>query len=229
LDCISLSGLVFIVGAYGSGKSEIAIHLAALHAKKGKKVQLIDMDLVNLYFRTREAREELQNIGVKVVLPDVEYMDADLPIVSPKVLGAFQNPGDLTLVDVGGDPVGATVLASLLYVLKKQPFEVFQVVNPFRPFTTSTAATMRFALEDASHLKVTGLIANPNLLEDTTLEAVQQGAQMMSDISNELHLPCKFIAISEEFKNDFVNNTFSYPVLFLQRYLVPPWLSSGKL
>ncbi|MEJ2038969.1 MAG: cobalamin biosynthesis protein CbiA, partial [Desulfosarcinaceae bacterium] len=50
---LELSGIVIIVGNYGSGKTEVAINLAIDQRRKGKKVCVADLDLVNPYFRTR--------------------------------------------------------------------------------------------------------------------------------------------------------------------------------
>ena len=65
-----INGIVIIVGNYGSGKTETAVNLAATARKQGKTVKIADLDLVNPYFRTREARTPLEEMGIEVVLPD---------------------------------------------------------------------------------------------------------------------------------------------------------------
>ncbi len=108
---IDLDGIVVIVGNYGSGKTEISINLAANRKREGLEVRIADLDLVNPYFRTREARVPLSEMGIDVVLPPKQYLKADLPILSPKIAGMIRQPSQLTLLDVGGNDVGATVLA----------------------------------------------------------------------------------------------------------------------
>jgi ABC-type dipeptide/oligopeptide/nickel transport system ATPase component len=54
---INLSGVVAIVGNYGSGKTEVSINLAVNRKRIGLEVCIADLDLVNPYFRTREARK----------------------------------------------------------------------------------------------------------------------------------------------------------------------------
>ena len=84
---ISLSGIVAIVGNYGSGKTEVAINLAVKRKRAGLDVRIADLDLVNPYFRTREAQNALEALGIKVILPPQEFLHADLPILSPTIAG----------------------------------------------------------------------------------------------------------------------------------------------
>ena len=84
---LDLRGIVIIVGAYGSGKTEVSINLAVYMHQKGVAVRLADLDLVNPYFRTREARDILAEFGIDLVLPPARYMHADLPILTPAVAG----------------------------------------------------------------------------------------------------------------------------------------------
>lgn len=71
---INLSGIVAIVGNYGSGKTEVSVNLAVNRKRAGLDVRLADLDLVNPYFRTREARIQLEALGVEVVLPPEQYL-----------------------------------------------------------------------------------------------------------------------------------------------------------
>ena len=105
--------VLLVVGSYGSGKTEVAVNLAMELALGGRDVQLADLDLVNPYFRSREARELLESAGVHVISPSGAQAFADLPIVLPEIRGLFNPPpGRLSVFDVGGDDVGARALAS---------------------------------------------------------------------------------------------------------------------
>ena len=66
---VHVKGIVVIVGNYGSGKTEVAINLAVNRKRAGLDVRIADLDLVNPYFRTREARKQLAELGIDVVLP----------------------------------------------------------------------------------------------------------------------------------------------------------------
>ena len=44
--------ITLITGHYGSGKTNFAVNLALRQAAEGKKVTVVDLDIVNPYFRT---------------------------------------------------------------------------------------------------------------------------------------------------------------------------------
>jgi len=134
---ISLSGIVGIVGNYGSGKTEVSINLAVNRKRAGLDVRLADLDLVNPYFRTREARGQLEKLGIDVILPPQQYLHADLPVLSPVIAGMIRRTDGLTLLDVGGDDAGAMVLAALADAFKAVDVHLLQVVNPMRPVTST--------------------------------------------------------------------------------------------
>ncbi|MCK5485077.1 MAG: cobalamin biosynthesis protein CbiA, partial [Desulfobacterales bacterium] len=144
---INLTGIVVVVGSYGSGKTEVSINLAVHRKRAGVDVRIADLDLVNPYFRTREAKGPLSEMGIEVVLPPDQYLHADLPILSPLVAGMIRQPAELTLLDVGGDDAGATILATLEDAFKNRLIRVLQVVNPLRPFTETFEGCLKVRKE----------------------------------------------------------------------------------
>jgi len=203
---INLEGIVIIVGNYGSGKTEVAINLAVERKHKGLEVRIADLDLVNPYFRTREARGLFSDLDIDLVLPPEKYMNADLPILTPAVAGMIRHPSQFTLIDVGGDDVGATVLSSLAESLAGKKIRMLQVVNPFRPFTETIEGCLkvREEIESASRLNINGL-------------------------SEKSRLPLEFITASVEYLGEIEIDRFSCPVLPIARQLVPPWKKAEKI
>jgi hypothetical protein len=228
---IDFNGIVIIVGNYGSGKTEIAINLAVHEKLNGKDVKLADLDLVNPYFRTREARKQLQAIGIDVVLPPEQYMTADLPILSPRVAALIRQQEHLAILDAGGDDVGATVLAAMAESLNGRPVKMLQVVNPFRPYTDTVEGCLKICreIETASKMKINGIIGNANLIEDTQLSHIHAGYDFVSKISAESGLPLEFITVAEMLRPEIELNSFSCPVLTIKRQLVPPWRLAESL
>lgn len=222
---INLTGVVVIVGNYGSGKTEVSINLAVHRKRDGMDVRIADLDLVNPYFRTREARGPLSEMGVEIVLPPEQYLQADLPILSPRVAGMIRQPSQLTLLDVGGDGVGATILATLEDELKGKPLRVLQVVNPLRPFTETVEGCLnvRKQIEQASKLAVDGIIGNANLIDETTADDIYDGYDFVNGLCGYSRLPLEFITVSRELLPVVDSRRFACPVLAIERQLVPPW------
>jgi signal recognition particle GTPase len=222
---IDYSGIVVLAGNYGSGKTETAVNLAAACRKTGKSVTIADLDLVNPYFRAREARIPLEAMGIRVVLPDRQYLHADLPILAPAVADILRQPADLTILDAGGDDVGVTVLASLAAVLKDKPVRMLQVINRFRPFTGDAAGCMKIGqeIETAAKIKITGLVSNANLLDDTTVDHICQGYDLVTQVSRQTGLPVEFITAPASIRAQLDPSRFSCPVLTIDRQLPPPW------
>jgi hypothetical protein len=222
---IDLEGIVVIVGNFGSGKTEIAVNLAIDRKRAGIDVRLVDLDLVNPYFRTREARNALRPLGIDLVLPPEAYLHADLPILSPMVAGAIRNPGRLTLIDVGGDPVGARVLSSLADAFRGRHYRMLQVVNPLRPETAAIEGCLeiRRAIETASRLQVTGWIGNANLIDETVPDDIVRGYEFAEKLARASRLPLAFITVPAWLSKRLAAHPFACPVLHIKRQLVPPW------
>jgi hypothetical protein len=227
---ISLNGIVVIVGNYGSGKTEVAINLAVHCKRSGLDVRLADLDLVNPYFRTREARKALEAVGIKVVLPPREYLHADLPILSPAIAGMIRQPDGLTLLDVGGDDAGATVLAALGDAFADMDVRMLQVVNPLRPQTASVEGCMKIKndIEAAAKLTITGLIGNANLIDETGAREIVDGYDFLLKLSAASGLPLEFITVARELLPVVDIQQFSCPVLPIARQLVPPWKAAAN-
>jgi hypothetical protein len=228
---IKLNGIVIIVGAYGSGKTEVAINLAAYMHHRNRTVRLADLDLVNPYFRSREARDSLRRLGIDVVLPPAQYMQADLPILTPAVSGMLRHPSDLTLLDVGGDDAGATVLAALGDALRGKAVQLLQVINPKRPYTDSVRAClkMREAIEARARMAITGIIGNANLMELTCEQDILAGYEFCQEVAQAARLPLVFITTPAALLTRLNKKDIHCPVLALKRQLVPPWIRSESL
>jgi hypothetical protein len=226
-----IKGIVIIVGNYGSGKTEVSINLAVNRKRAGIDVKIADLDLVNPYFRTREARKPLSKLGIEVVLPAEKYLQADLPILSPVISGLIRQPSDLTLIDAGGNDVGATVLAALADSFRNKSVHMLQVVNPFRPFTDTieSCLKMRDEIERASKMTINGIIGNANLIDETSVDDIYSGYDFVKALSEESRLPLEFITASVELLPEIDMGRFSCPVLPIERQLVPPWKKAVEL
>jgi len=226
-----LKGIVIIVGNYGSGKTEVAINLAVVRQAEGVQVRIADLDLVNPYFRTREARHQLQHLGIDVVIPPEQYLHADLPILSPDVAAMIKQPSPLTILDAGGDHVGANVLAALADAFGNQPPQMLQVVNPYRPFTDTVAGCMqiRGEIEAVAKLRMTGIIGNANLMDETEVTHIYEGHDFVQRFSEESGLPVSFITADADLMPNLDTDRLGCSILPIRRQLMPPWRRAVNL
>jgi len=217
---------MMIVGNYGSGKTEVAVNLAVHLARKGRNVQIADLDIVNPYFRCREARTLMEQHGIRVVVPPLSQTWADLPIVVPEIKGMLAPAGDrVSLFDVGGDNVGAKLLSSFFEPLGDNPYALWQVINARRPFTDTVEGclAMRAAIEQASRLRVTGLLVNTHLMDETTPAIVLEGYEIAMETARQAGIPVVCVCIMKELANQPDLKKIEAPLLVLERHMLPPW------
>ncbi len=249
-ELVAAAGPVLaVVGAYGTGKTEISVNLALALAANGctapppqrpsdggqtgaaqtaarPQVQLADLDLVNPYFRSREAQQRLETAGVRVVVPPGNQVFADLPIVLPEIAGLLHPPpGALTLLDVGGDDVGARALSAFQPRMNTAACELWMVINSRRPFSADVpeVLAMRAAIESSSRLAVTGLIANSHLVDETTVDIVLEGWELSREVSSITGLPVRAVSVMDVLADDPDLAAIDVPVLRLSRHMLPPW------
>ncbi|MCU0662934.1 MAG: cobalamin biosynthesis protein CbiA [Myxococcota bacterium] len=219
--------LLMIVGNYGSGKTEVSVNLALHLRRRGAAVSIADLDVVNPYFRCREAQVLMRQAGVRVVLPPGAQQQADLPIVVPEIKGMLEpEEGCYSLFDVGGDPVGATLLSSLHEALGATPYSLMQVINARRPFTNTVDGCLKMqeGLENASRLKVTGYIVNTHLIAETTAEVILDGFELTQKVSQRSGLPIEMVTAMGALADDPRIMALPAPLFRLERVMLPPWL-----
>jgi len=217
---------IVIVGGYGSGKSEVSVNLARHLAATGPgPVSIADLDVINPYFRSREAAEELARLGIKSLIPPGDQVYADLPILIPNIKSAIQAGTGRLVLDVGGDDQGAKVLSALADAFRPGKYELLLVLNAHRPFTADVASTQRLIveIEAVSRLKFTGVIANTHLMDDTTVETVLRGLELAGAVSRATGLRIVFFSATRNIVNQIRPEEIDFPLLPLDRSLLKPW------
>ena len=111
--------LTVLTGNFGSGKTEIALALAQRCAAQGERVKLVDLDVVNPYFTASGHREAMERQGIEIIAPAFAGTGVDVPALTGSVRAAFVDQQARLLFDLGGDPVGATVVSSLLPLIQR--------------------------------------------------------------------------------------------------------------
>ena len=217
--------VTLFVGHFGSGKTEIALNGALELAKAGDRVTLADLDVVKPYFRSRAAREILEEAGIRLLAPTGEMTHADLPIIVPQIRSALQDRSCRLVMDVGGDDTGAKVLGSLSDVVPRAETESLVVLNFRRPSTPdiATAVTMVRRIESAARICVTGLVSNTHLMRETTPGVVLEGHRLALEVGEELGIPVVAVAASRDVADDLRGQDLGCPLFVLDRVVLPPF------
>lgn len=214
-----------ITGHYGSGKTEFSVNYAIKLAQKGEKVAIADMDIVNPYFRSREKKEVMEKLGIRVVAPGEMYINADVPALSPELYTLFQDESYEVVLDVGGDPAGARVLGRFFDNLRDSNYDMMVVINTNRPDTQDAQSAVNYinGIERTARISATGLINNTHMLRDTTLDDVLRGQKVVEEVSRLKKIPVKYISaiekVAEQIPEGLQGEGFS-----LKMYMRPEWL-----
>lgn len=189
----NLKRIIIITGHYGSGKTTAAASLA-LHLAAQEPVTLVDLDIVNPYFRSADLRAPLESAGVRVIAPVYANTNLDSPVLPPEISGIFRPESGRVILDVGGDDAGAIALGQYASRLEQAGYDLCYVINSRRYLTwnPSAAAELLADIQSVSRLKATCLINNTNLGPDTTLELVRESAAYADEISAQTGLPVAF-------------------------------------
>jgi dihydrofolate synthase/folylpolyglutamate synthase len=216
--------VVIFVGAFGSGKTEVALNFAKHLQAPGKEVAIVDFDIVNPYFRSREVASVMKDLGIGVISSSPGLEAADLPSISPAVLRAFQDPALQVVFDVGGDPVGAKALSGFRRQFKAAGYDMYFVVNANRPFTQDVAGALAMleSIERASQLSATGIVSNTHLGKDTKPEDILRGIEISESLGRELDLPLVFACAGPDIAES-VGNSLGTRLLTLDLHMRPPW------
>ena len=182
-----------MVGSFGGGKSELSLNMAVRAAAKGK-CTLIDLDVINPYFRTSERGDVLDRAGVELISPPYALKKIEILSVSPRVYSAFTRGEGTVIFDVGGDHIGAVALGQYKPNFDAVPPELLHVlfvVNPLRPLCADfdNAMSILMKIQKVSRLNVTGIVNNANLAELTELGHLRQGYELVKELSEATGIP----------------------------------------
>lgn len=215
-------------GNYGSGKTEISLNTALMLAKE-KQTALVDMDVVNPYFRSAESEGMLRENGVRLIAPPYANTNVDVPVLSAEVMAAFEC--EQAVFDAGGDPVGAAALGGLF-----QKFDAYRgdtmlyyVVNARRPLqqTAEEIIEMMEQISARIRLGIDGLINNTNLGRETTPADLLHGQEICEKVSAQTGVPVSYVSGKPEMLEAF-REKYRLPEIPLRIYTFPEWLVDDK-
>lgn len=194
--------LTLVTGHYGTGKTEFSVNLALALAEAGERTALADLDIVNPYFRSRERRELLEAAGVRLIAAAQALADADVPALPAELHALLEDRTVRGVLDIGGDPSGARVLARYRPRIVKEDYRLLYVVNAARPEvrTAERSAEVLRAIETVTGLACTGLVNNTHLCGETTAEDIREGAALAEEVSRLTGIPVACHAAESRFR-----------------------------
>ena len=189
--------ITLVCGHYGSGKTNFALNLAVNAAKRGEKITLVDLDIVNPYFRTADYKDELEAAGVNVIAQNLEGTTLDAPALTARMFSIFEESMGRVIVDVGGDDAGAAALGRFSRTIASEPYEMWYVVNRYRALTRDPheACEVLCEIERASRLRVTAIVANSHLMDDTDEDAISQSLPFAREVACAAGLPLAAVCV----------------------------------
>ena len=223
--------IIILTGHYGVGKTNLALNLALACADAGYETTVVDLDLVNPYFRSSDYPDLLADAGVRLIEPVYARTALDTPSVTGELFAtveaAVAAPDRIrVIVDVGGDDAGATALGRFSAALAAAPHSMLHVVNAFRALTREPAEAVQVLreVEAASRLEVQGIVNNAHLEEQTTPADVDRGRAWAAEVARLASLPLTATCVPVHLRGccDSCKDG-SEPIIYVGRYVTTPW------
>ena len=226
-EVFSFPRFIVLTGNYGSGKTEIALNLAFRFAALGEKTTLVDLDIVNPYFRSAEKAGELEKAGVRVMMPVFALTTVDIPALPPEIQSVFEQPSDRVIFDVGGDDTGAAALGRYAPAFQKNRSDTLSllVINCMRPLTENREDILDLAerIGKRGRLGTDGLINNTNLADQTEPEMLEWGEDIVSECAREMGTR---IVLNTGERRILDQCGLRFPRMEIERRMIPEWMES---
>ena len=220
-----------IFGHFGSGKTEFSINYALSLKEHYKNVAICDLDIINMYFRSREKTDFLSQRDIEVYSSSRGHQDVlDVPALDASILKPIQNKDYQAILDVGGDPKGALILRTYIpYLIDTD--NIF-IINTNRPETSNPDAIIAYMkeIEGMGGIRATALVNNTHMLKDTRKEDVIRGYDIVKQVSDKLGLEFRYNVAKKDLVNDIkkdprVANELKEKLFPIDLYFRSDWMS----
>ena len=205
-----------LIGNYGSGKSELALNFAMQAAARGDRTELIDLDMVNTYFRLTERGKLVEQKEIRLISPNFACSGIETLSLPAEVASAFALDWDSVIFDVGGDDVGATALGRYhrdFAALPEGALEVLNVVNIRRPLASTLEKVLHLqeGMQTHARLRITGMINNTNLSTMTSAADLWDGYELLREVADRTGIPVAYTTGKKEFLEAFLAKSPTRP------------------
>jgi len=219
-----LKRINIICGHYGSGKTNLALNLAMDLKRGGAGVVLVDLDIVNPYFRSANYTGLMEKNGIKVISPSTAGTTVDAPALTGEILSVFDKTDDSIIIDVGGDDAGAYALGRFSNRIAAQgEYEMLYVINKYRKLisTPQEAVELLREVESAGSLRATGIVNNSHLCDLTSAQDILSSIPYAEQTAELAGLPLVMIAVPKKLEQELAGKIENlYPVDIIVKL---PW------
>lgn len=229
----AIAPVTVVCGHYGAGKTNFSVNLACDLADAGRRVTLIDLDIVNPYFRATEQRSLLEDRGVKLVAPVFAERGTslDVPSLTGAIIPAIDAASDdgLVIIDAGGDDVGATALGRFSERIAANGHSVLYVANRFRNLVQDPqdALVNMAEIQAASRLDITAIVDNAHLKHLTDIDTLNKGYEYACELAELTALPIACVTMPSALYADkdqldavLFDKSIAYPI---RMHVRNPW------
>ena len=229
---MAVNKMYVLIGNYGSGKTELALNFAFRAAARGERTELLDLDMVNTYFRLTNPGVLTRMKEIRLVSPNFANSSVETLSLPSEVQSAFDMDWDTVVFDVGGDSTGATALGRYhqdFMAIPPESLEVLNVVNIRRPMagTVEKIVKLQEDIERHSRLKITGMVNNTNLATLTSEEELRDGYELIKQVSDLTGTPVRYTSGKKEFLDAFLkeghDEKYVGEPLYIDTYMARDW------
>ena len=218
-----LKRLTILCGHYGSGKTNVAVNIAAELKKSRDIVTVADLDIVNPYFRTKDSAAFFEQQGIRLICSAYANSNVDLPALPSELYGVVEDRETYAVLDIGGDDRGAYALGRFADMIKSEnDFNNLFVANMYRPLTRTPGEALEVMreIESAGGLPVTAIINNSNLGELTDTDTVRASVEYIAELSRLTGLPVAFTSARRDIAEALGGLQNGYLPMDLQKKII---------
>lgn len=213
--------ITLLAGHYGSGKTCIAVSLAKHIKKQGFETSIVDLDIVNPYFRTKDSERDLNDSGIDVICSEYANTNLDAPALPKEIYTVISDKSKHVVIDVGGDDRGAVALGRYTPdILKENDYDMLFVVNCYRPLTKTPEDALEIMreVEAASGIGFTAIVNNSNIGDETSAKDVEKSSEYIKKLAELSGLPVKYITVTEKVYASLNDKTNAFKIELQDKY-----------
>ena len=146
-----------------------------------------------------------------------------MPALPAELLSILENQGVRGVLDIGGDPVGARVLARFQPKIVQEDYQLIYVLNANRPEVRAPEDAVSYlrSIEAITGLTCTGIVNNTHLCGETTPAQIRKGAALADEVSRLTGIPVLCHTAERRFLQDV--SDLGEPVFPITINMKKPW------